>query len=105
MWQDRLLSVDLVDGFIQNWKKDEDRRRVPISEIKSVKRMGPDSFSISFEGGIHDYKLQAESPALQSMYAGIVEKIIQKGFVPKKDDEFFPPYRCATAPARPTPFV
>ena len=97
---ERLLSVDLCEGFIQNWKKDEPHRRTPIDEIKEVKATGNESFIIKFNSDVHDYKLVAESPQLMEMYVSILQKISDKGFVPKKDDEFFPPYR---RPPRPGP--
>ena len=34
------------------------------------------------------------------MYVGILQLLIQKDFVPKKDDEFFPPFRRAARAPR-----
>ena len=99
-----MLSLDLIEGCIQNWKKDEAHRRVPLSEIKGIKATGDASFTILFHT-LHHYKLQAESPTQQAMLVGILQAASQKDYVPKMDDQFFPPYRCKRANAVVWPLV
>lgn len=64
--------------------------------MQEVKETGKESFVIKFKGGDgsagHDYKLSADTPELSAAYVGILQQITAQSFVPKKDDEFFPPY-------------
>ena len=36
LYQERMLSLDLVEGCIQNWKKDEAHRQVPLEVVVAV---------------------------------------------------------------------
>ena len=64
--------------------------------MQEVKESGKEGFVIKFKGGdgsaSHDYRLSADTPELCAAYVGILQAITSPSFVPKKDDEFFPPY-------------
>ena len=46
--QQRVLTLDLLSGTMQNWKKDEAHRVTPLSDLKEVQLNGPTSIILSF---------------------------------------------------------
>ena len=44
----RMLTLDLLAGTMQNWKKSEAHRLTPLSHVKEVTRTSDTSFTISF---------------------------------------------------------
>ena len=38
--QERLITLDIGEGYMQNWKKDQPHRKIPLNSIKEVRRRG-----------------------------------------------------------------
>ena len=87
----RVLTLDLLEGHLQNWKKDAPHKQTPLNHITEVKTTGPTSFTISFSGeGERLYKLSATSPRDAELYVSVLRAIAGGTRMPT-DDANFPP--------------
>ena len=91
--QDRLLTLDLREGSLQNWRKDKPHKKSELSNIKEVKQTGECGFTIVFKAG-RDYKLTTESAAGCSAYVSVLQAIVSRSSWMPDDDGRFPPARC-----------
>jgi curved DNA-binding protein CbpA len=93
--QQRLLTLDLIAGTLQNWKKDAPHRCIPINHIKEVRVTGPCSFTLCFAGqkasDKREYKLSTESASICELYMSVLRAIVEKGVQLPTDDASFPP--------------
>mmetsp|Transcript_41107 Transcript_41107/g.68315 ORF Transcript_41107/g.68315 Transcript_41107/m.68315 type:complete len:436 (-) Transcript_41107:219-1526(-) len=92
LMQERLLTIDLGEGHLQNWKKDKVHRKIPLNAISAVAVTGDCTFTISFNNGQRDYRLATEFPPQCRLYISVLQGVIS-GAQTRPDDEFFPP-RC-----------
>ena len=93
--QQRVLTLDLLSGTMQNWKKDEAHRVTPLSDLKEVQLNGPTSIILSFSTpGLREYKLSVDSEATCALYTSVFRAICAAGGVASArplDDACFPP--------------
>ena len=81
MDQQRVLTLDLLEGVLQNWKKDEPHRCTPLAQIAEVRSTGDTTFTLAFtkseksSQSQRDYKLSADSPAQCDAYTSVLRSI------------------------------
>jgi len=92
MWQRRLLTLNLGEGCLQNWKKDKPHRTIPLTAIKSVSASDKSSFTISFSNGHREYRLQTDHQEQSVAYMSVLQAIVD-GVQAETADGIFPP-RC-----------
>ena len=87
----RVITLDLIDGHLQNWKKDEPHKKTPLSHITEVKVTSATSFSVAFNGdGERLYRLSTHTPVHCNLYVSVLRAIARGEKMPK-DDSNFPP--------------
>ena len=86
----RVMTLDLIEGKLQNWKKDEAHKSTPLSHIAEVHSTGPTSFSVAFSEGERLYKLSTSTAAHCELYVSVL-RAIASGVALPKDDAHFPP--------------
>lgn len=89
--QKRVLTLDLLEGNLQNWKKDEPHRVIPLAHLREVRTTGPTSFTLAFTSGEREYKLAVDSPAVCELYTSVLRAICAKEVPMPVDDSNFPP--------------
>ena len=90
--QGRLITLNLCEGELQNWKKDAPRRRIPLSAVREVRPSGEFGITISFSNGQRDYRLSIETAGLCAIYLSILRAVAARVCM-RHDDEYIPP-RC-----------
>ncbi|KAL1530026.1 hypothetical protein AB1Y20_000951 [Prymnesium parvum] len=88
--QERLLTLDLREGVMQNWKKDKPHRKTELKNIKQVKQVGETTFMIYFKQG-RDYRLITETATCCQTYVSVLQAISTQSSWIGDDDSFFPP--------------
>jgi len=92
IWQDRLITLDLLAGYLQNWKKDAAHRKIALSSIKAIKVQEGSNFSIQFKDNQRDYRLLADNQLHCELFVSVLRAIVD-GVAVISDDTIFPP-RC-----------
>ena len=88
----RVITFDLVEGVLQNWKRDQPHRCTPLERIQSVQATGQTSFTIVFdEKGPRDYKLSADTTATAEAYISVLRALVERTALRPVDDAYFPP--------------
>jgi curved DNA-binding protein CbpA len=57
--QPRLLTLDLVEGALYNWKEDALHKRISLTTLADVRPSGQTSLTLTFDGGQRPYRLSA----------------------------------------------
>jgi hypothetical protein len=84
-------AVGSLEGNLQNWKKDEPHRVIPLAHLREVRTTGPTSFTLAFTSGEREYKLAVDSPAVCELYTSVLRAICAKEVPMPVDDSNFPP--------------
>ena len=89
--QDRLLTADLREECLQNWKKDKPHKRHELKHLKAVTQTGDLTFSVIWKNGARDYRLAAESADCCRVYVSVLQAIAARQSWMSDDDAHFPP--------------